>query len=55
MCLFNLYLRKYAFRTYRYVNCKNTTDADFAIILRRLPEETTEEDIRDFIEKQVAI
>lgn len=42
MCIFNLYLRKYAFRTYRYVNCRNTTDADFAIILRRLPEDTTE-------------
>lgn len=42
MCLFALYLRKYSMQTYRTINNRNTTDSDFALLLHRLPPQTTE-------------
>lgn len=42
-CVFLLYLRRYSVRTYRHINNRNITDSDFTVILRRLPEDTTEE------------
>ena len=37
MCLFNLYLRKYTLQNYRRINQRQITDADFTLLLRRLP------------------
>lgn len=41
--VFCLYLRKYSMETYRIINNRNITDDDFAVMLRRLPKDTTEE------------
>ena len=41
MCAFTVYLRHYSMHAYRTINSKNTTDADFALCLRRLPKATT--------------
>lgn len=37
ICVFLFFLRRYSLRSYRVLNGKNTTDSDFALILRRLP------------------
>lgn len=42
MCGFTLYLRYYSMHAFRTINSKNTTDAEFALCLRRLPKGTTE-------------
>lgn len=55
MCLFCLYLRKYSTQAYRHINYRNITDSDFTIILRRLPNNTSENDIIELIEKQIPL
>lgn len=41
--------------TYRKINNRNTTDSDYALLLRRLPPETTPDDIKNLIERQIGI
>lgn len=36
--LFTIYLRYYTLGTYRRINNRNTTDSDYSLMLRRLPE-----------------
>lgn len=55
MCVFTVYLRYYSMHTYRTINSKNVTDSDFALCLRRLPEGTTQQDIKDLFEREIAI
>ena len=51
--VFNLYLRYYSLRMYEKINNKNITDADYSIILRRLPDDTTQQDIRDLFKNSI--
>jgi uncharacterized membrane protein len=40
MICFNIYLRKYVMETYNKINDINSTEANYAILIRKLPKNT---------------
>ena len=46
MIPFNVYLRKYVMISYNKINDKNSTDSDYTLLLRKLPDNVTSLNIK---------
>ena len=47
---FNFYLRTYVLKTFRRINDNNITDSDYCILLRRLPDLVSREEIKQLVD-----